>query len=1278
MQQDELQITLKLARPGWTSVQLAQARKKLIKVGIRNCLELFQSLADPSPLNEKLKNAGEKAFSGETLQALKAACHSFGYRDGATTRLPAPQLLLHQAGWTSHTMHGYPGANEGGASSSWVVRDYPIANGGRPNEPQQKALPSESTQEPEGGIPDLNRLLMDLNRQEAEEAAGCENKARAMGVPIDSLDASEDLWKLIQRVERLEKMTASKLHEECEKRGFPADEFMPRSELVHLMREVLIWEALDLYALREVCMDQGRAAGSEQSRAECMQLLADSAWENLGVPVTRFASVAEARKVLNQVADLENCGLEKLRALCNQWSLQTDGLDAKGLIGQLKQVFVWRELPASELRAECRSRGVPRSDEASRDELFSELVDSLEGDRFEACGIPANCLERKTAEELLRQVDRLQIMGPLTLEAEFRMLGIAFNPQMERQANVDLLRDVLVWRQLPYVQFEQFCRQFGLGGEGLLLGGPNTRAREEAIALMAGRKGIMINLEKAGVPMKRVKDADSINELLAQCDYIDRFTDTELQDWYKSTGLPEEKGMDTREMANLLKKVTVWQALPLKELRKLCEQVPPGKAEMPDNEEDQKTALVDRLLVHERMEMWDSRGFQAKRIGDPDVVITAITQYEHFRSLSSEELKKTYKEARLPIEADMKTEEMLQTLKVVMLWELVPIGVLESSCRDCLDGRLPATDSNSTAEQRRSVLVRHLITDMLRATYEKNGIPVGRLGVERATDIVAQIESFESETCEELVRALEVFGIPMTLDMPREKLLRHLRNVIVWGALPTSELWVECQDWDIPMHGFDSETEDAELREQLFIRLLLKACHGPSQKPTPEAGKSEKVDPAISEGASPAEPQLDANGQIAPWDWKETWSYIEYMQDPLIAERVCLVPRKKLPRDAYLPAAAKSWQPIEAALFVLSGGVFRPREERPSDVGAEDLISVVCPTSERRQQFHPLLYECFKTQTHEPKELVVVDTGANPSRFFEECAQQDSRVVYRFFPVDDAQVGVTGRSRSQAWSLGLKRNIACYLARGVAIAHFDDDDLYAPAYLSWMWSRLLEVSGLKPESPLPAGGLAPAALKLSDWHLLEIHNFTFSYLDVKADKDIPPRDRRGWLYGWGFSYFFTRGAWSVAPFPDVEFAEDAGFVEGLMARAVPVKLVRLPVPPESFPLVAHSQHIYSTSGGEVSLDSLKRCGRPVEKLSAFDDLMPVVSGVQTGWQSQNSFSKSKLSAKGLAAVKASTGVKKGILASPTSFQKQQQLQQQQQRQQQQQQQQNSLGNRQRR
>ena len=157
-----------------------------------------------------------------------------------------------------------------------------------------------------------------------------------------------------------------------------------------------------------------------------------------------------------------------------------------------------------------------------------------------------------------------------------------------------------------------------------------------------------------------------------------------------------------------------------------------------------------------------------------------------------------------------------------------------------------------------------------------------------------------------------------------------------------------------------------------------------------------------------------------------------------------------------------------------------PGGASPTSSDGEALVSVICPTSSDRQGFHPMLYECFRAQTHGRRELVVVDTGGEASAFWQARAKttrtnkrttntqkhqqihtnrsniiiknkfpqararEDKRVVYRFFEV-----------HPRAWSVGLKRNIACHLARGEVVAFFDDDDLYAPGYLSHMLAQLL-------------------------------------------------------------------------------------------------------------------------------------------------------------------------------------------------------------------------------
>jgi glycosyltransferase involved in cell wall biosynthesis len=86
------------------------------------------------------------------------------------------------------------------------------------------------------------------------------------------------------------------------------------------------------------------------------------------------------------------------------------------------------------------------------------------------------------------------------------------------------------------------------------------------------------------------------------------------------------------------------------------------------------------------------------------------------------------------------------------------------------------------------------------------------------------------------------------------------------------------------------------------------------------------------------------------------------------------------------------------------------------------LVSCIMPTADRRR-FVPQAIRRFLGQDYPCRELVVVDDGADPVA---DLIPADARI--RYF-------------RSEpGLSLGAKRNLACRLARGALIAHWDDDD----------------------------------------------------------------------------------------------------------------------------------------------------------------------------------------------------------------------------------------------
>ena len=143
-------------------------------------------------------------------------------------------------------------------------------------------------------------------------------------------------------------------------------------------------------------------------------------------------------------------------------------------------------------------------------------------------------------------------------------------------------------------------------------------------------------------------------------------------------------------------------------------------------------------------------------------------------------------------------------------------------------------------------------------------------------------------------------------------------------------------------------------------------------------------------------------------------------------------------------------------------------------------MSVIAPTTTERHAFHEhVLYASFNAQRHAHKELIVVDSGPEPSAFFGDL--DDDRVRYIH--------------KTTANSVGAKRNVALRLANGAIVAHFDDDDLYAPTYLTKMLAALKEAQC--------------KFVKLNSWYVHDRTTGCFGYFDGEKgfDEDRPKKIR---------------------------------------------------------------------------------------------------------------------------------------------------------------------------
>jgi glycosyltransferase involved in cell wall biosynthesis len=183
------------------------------------------------------------------------------------------------------------------------------------------------------------------------------------------------------------------------------------------------------------------------------------------------------------------------------------------------------------------------------------------------------------------------------------------------------------------------------------------------------------------------------------------------------------------------------------------------------------------------------------------------------------------------------------------------------------------------------------------------------------------------------------------------------------------------------------------------------------------------------------------------------------------------------------------------------------------------LVTIITPTYSR-DTFLSKTLQYVKSQTYANIEWLVCDDSLKPSSIW----TYSHNIRYDHSP--------------QRLSIGTKRNRLIAQARGEIIVHFDDDDYYAPNYVSTM------VDNLKHND----------LINLRGWFVNDLRSNFFGYCDT-TDKTpshyrLSPdgcqhgrfeRQENNDHLGFGFSFVYRRDCWERHPFPDVNWNEDAVF-----------------------------------------------------------------------------------------------------------------------------------------
>lgn len=171
------------------------------------------------------------------------------------------------------------------------------------------------------------------------------------------------------------------------------------------------------------------------------------------------------------------------------------------------------------------------------------------------------------------------------------------------------------------------------------------------------------------------------------------------------------------------------------------------------------------------------------------------------------------------------------------------------------------------------------------------------------------------------------------------------------------------------------------------------------------------------------------------------------------------------------------------------------------------LVSCIMPTA-NRQKFIPLAISYFKAQDYSNAELVIIDDGLESSA---HLIPKDSKIRYFY--------------SEPLGTIGIKRNHACEKAKGDIIMHWDDDDWYAPDWIS------RQVNALN-SSAADITGLNQVIFYSPS---IDKH---WMYQDLDLEKP--------WLCGATMAYH--KSFWQAHPFIDIQVGEDYDFVWNTGAR----------------------------------------------------------------------------------------------------------------------------------
>lgn len=295
-----------------------------------------------------------------------------------------------------------------------------------------------------------------------------------------------------------------------------------------------------------------------------------------------------------------------------------------------------------------------------------------------------------------------------------------------------------------------------------------------------------------------------------------------------------------------------------------------------------------------------------------------------------------------------------------------------------------------------------------------------------------------------------------------------------------------------------------EASPDLFARLFVENVHGGTLMFRRRLWERSGPYPEISlrEDAELLMKSVRDGARLCRLPGREDYVYVRHGSNSWRFEE-----GRYLDRDGWRRVAQPDSLEPDSPFYLGLAGV---RAGLPAAARRAELVSCIMPTRNRRA-FVPRAIAQFLSQDHDNRELIVVDDGED-----EIADLLPDLPSIRYHRAEGIH------------SIGAKRNLACEMARGTLIAHWDDDDWMAP---QWLSSQV---------ETLAASGADVCGLDRIYFY--------------------DPERRSAWRYVWdedrpwvcGGTLLYARDYWLRTPFAEINVGEDSAFVWSAVSKTIAV------------------------------------------------------------------------------------------------------------------------------